>query len=69
VSITDNCLVTQFVSLLVFLVCMCSITNLDSLMFMIDAFAYILIGLPGHFPEMKKFMSSDTTTVSNRLMK
>jgi hypothetical protein len=35
---------------------------------MVDAFTYILLGLPGHFSEMKKFISWDATTVSNRPM-
>ena len=55
-------------SLLGFLVYMCSMTNQDSLMFMVAAFTYILFGLPGHFQEMEKFISWDTTAVSNRIM-
>lgn len=55
-------------SLLGFLVYMCSITNLDSLMFIVAAFTYVLFGLPGHFQEMKKFISWDTTAVSKRTM-
>jgi hypothetical protein len=35
---------------------------------MVATFTYIPFGLPGHFQEMKKFISWDTTAVSNRIM-